>query len=123
MSRTPDRTVAKIDEAIAIATKNGRRKESDGVKLLRKLRELIETGAPLAMNVDGQICPIGLDHITVRKTVLEIDLQKYDLGIASFTPGEVQPEYREDGETYELIGYAVPANDDNYCIIDFQRAA
>ena len=123
MSRTPNRTVAKIDEAIAIATKNGRRQENDGVRLLRKLRGLIETGARISMKVDGHVCPIRLDDITVRKTVLEVDLQKYDLGVASFTPGQVSAEYRESGDDYDFIGYGVPANDDRDCIIDFDRAA
>lgn len=123
MSRTPDRTVAKIDEAIAIATKNGRRKESDGIRLLRKLRELIASGARVSMKVDGHVCPIGLNDITVRKTVLEVDLTKYDLGIASFTPGEVHAEYRENGDACDFIGYGVPANDERDCIVDFDRAA
>lgn len=123
MSRTPDRTVAKIDEAIAIATKNGRRKESDGVSLLRKLRDLIATGARISMKVDSHVCPISLNDITVRKTVLEVDLTKYNLGVASFTPGEVRAEYHEEGDAYDFIGYGVPANDDRDCIIDFDRAA
>lgn len=131
MSRSADRTIAKIDEAIAIYTKNGRRKDNDGVALLRKLRDLILSRQPLAMTVDGWNVSIGLDDITVSKTVLRVDLSRHGLGVASFSPGRVQAEYdhgsRNDPDEWTFKGYAVPAgaNDDDFreVIVDFRIAA
>jgi hypothetical protein len=130
MSHSADRTIAKIDEAIAIATKNGRRKDNDGVTLLRKLRDLILTRQPLAMTVDSWNVSINLEDITVSRTVLRVDLTRYDLGVASFSPGRVQAEYdhgtRNDPDAWIFKGYAVPAganDDDREVIVDFQLAA
>ena len=122
MSRSSSTTLAKIDQAVAIATKNGRRADTDGVVLLRKLRGLIERRRPLAMMVDDRLVPISIDDITVRRTVLEVDLVKHDLGTASFTPGEVRAEYDYRDDVPKLLGYGVPANDDRDVIVDFDVA-
>jgi len=122
MSRSSSTTLAKIDQAVAIATKNGRRADTDGVVLLRKLRGLIERRRPLAMKVDDRLVPISIDDITVRRTVLEVDLVKHDLGTASFTPGEVRAEYDTSDDVPKLLGYGVPANDDRDVIVDFDVA-
>lgn len=131
MSRNAERTVAKIDEAVAITTRKGRRKDSDGVELLRKLRGLVLSHQPLEMSVDGRAVPIRLDDITVSKTVLRVDLTRHGLGVASFSPGRVQAAYdygsRNDPDAWTFKGYAVPAgaNDDDTreVLVDFRHAA